>query len=499
MIKKIILIILALTLALAWVFSLRPVRLKVGDYYFKNGNFNQAVNWYEKVVREERLGIDQNRGNHLKYEQNLSKLKSSVILEIEETLFKIGQILGFIENKDLKCLLMDSKIFLKNIDHLIGNDAKEKLKKAKVELQNFSNILNNFKRLWENKTDSKELYYLISIGYFFEGIIEEAKDNFVSADLNYQKAITSSQNIANQLSERRKMISLKIADEYFHRSPLNWVAMRTIHESHIKKGDVKDVNIFLKLAFNYAKFNHFEDSYNCFKKVYDLLKDDIELQNTIDQIKRKGTFLYPDDLSLLPQTFLCQYPFLKEISFFETKTLINILGIKVNARSNGFIGKTGIKTPTNIIIRSAGYLVGNYSHILINGVNVCKNSTGYNIVIINPLNGNVEKSDCFNTSASKEEIRKMKDFINNIRKGDIACVAVANEASASLSAEENNIFQEIGAKGNLYNKYRWGHGIIGVKGSRYGEAIEAISERPLEIYVLMQQGTTKFGDELNKQ
>jgi hypothetical protein len=37
---------LALTLALpsTWFLSLRPVRLKIGDYYYNQGNFDQAVN-----------------------------------------------------------------------------------------------------------------------------------------------------------------------------------------------------------------------------------------------------------------------------------------------------------------------------------------------------------------------------------------------------------------------------------------------------------------------
>lgn len=37
---------LILLLALTWVLSFRPVRLKIGDYYFNQGKFDQAVNWY---------------------------------------------------------------------------------------------------------------------------------------------------------------------------------------------------------------------------------------------------------------------------------------------------------------------------------------------------------------------------------------------------------------------------------------------------------------------
>jgi len=42
---------LALTLLLTWVLSLRVVRLKIRDYYFNRGNFDQAVNWYQTQQR----------------------------------------------------------------------------------------------------------------------------------------------------------------------------------------------------------------------------------------------------------------------------------------------------------------------------------------------------------------------------------------------------------------------------------------------------------------
>jgi hypothetical protein len=42
---------LILALALTWLLSLRIVRLKIGEYYFNRGNFDQAVNWYQKQQR----------------------------------------------------------------------------------------------------------------------------------------------------------------------------------------------------------------------------------------------------------------------------------------------------------------------------------------------------------------------------------------------------------------------------------------------------------------
>jgi len=44
---------LALILALTstWFLSLRPVRLKIGDYCYNRGKFGQAVNWYQTQQR----------------------------------------------------------------------------------------------------------------------------------------------------------------------------------------------------------------------------------------------------------------------------------------------------------------------------------------------------------------------------------------------------------------------------------------------------------------
>lgn len=69
---------LALTLTLTWVLSLRPVRLKIGDYYLEQGNFDQAANWYEKVVKKERLIGSKVGAAPLGYKEDLNKLKSAI-------------------------------------------------------------------------------------------------------------------------------------------------------------------------------------------------------------------------------------------------------------------------------------------------------------------------------------------------------------------------------------------------------------------------------------
>lgn len=212
-------LILILLLTLTWVLSLRPIRLKIGDYYFKEGQFDQAANWYEKVVRKEKFKIDEDRSDRLLYKQDLSKLKSALIPVMEGTLLKVSQLLSFGESKDLKSLLTDPKFFLKNIDELPGSEPKEKLQKAKKEVLNFDYIYNNFKSAYEKNPDNMGLDYLISTEYFFKGLIDETENNFMSADSNYEKTINSSSKFLSQINERRKKILSKVADEYFLRSP----------------------------------------------------------------------------------------------------------------------------------------------------------------------------------------------------------------------------------------------------------------------------------------
>jgi hypothetical protein len=218
--KSWLFLIPALALTLTWVLSIRPVRLKIANYYFQNCKYEQASSWYEKVVRKEKLDIRQGGSNHLKYEDDLSKLKSALLPVMEERLLKNSQILGFGEGKDLKSLLVDPQFFLKDINHLVGDEPKKQLQRVKEDLDNFINISSYYKNLLEEKTNSSKLNYFVSIGYFLAGIADEAEGNFLSADSNYEKALDSQQTFSSQINERGKKILPKVADEYFSRSPL---------------------------------------------------------------------------------------------------------------------------------------------------------------------------------------------------------------------------------------------------------------------------------------
>jgi tetratricopeptide (TPR) repeat protein len=526
-------LLFALVLTLTWVLSLRPLRLKIGNHYFEQGNFDQAVGWYEKVVRKEKIAIVRLKGDSLQfkedlgkltsalrqqgdyffrqgnfdraadryerlleeqrlnavndrtsspqYNEDLSKLNSALFPKMEKSILDVSRLLTLGDYTDFKSMLADPMFFQKDINRLTGKEGKMKLENAKERLVHFDNAVNYIRNLW-GKSDIKELDALVQTSLFLKAILDEAENNYISADSKHQTAAQFSSFFSTHINARRKRILQKVGDEYLFRQPLSWAKAKGYYEGHLKD-DPNDIDVLLKLAYICAKFNNFNDSYKYFMKAYELLKP-IQIRKTVDHFRTKGTFLYPDDLEAIPQELTKHFSFLKDVSFFEVKSLLGVLDFKVIAKSNGFIGRTGTRSPVDIIIRSAGFPVGDYGHILIAGENVSQNKIGYNIVVANPETGQVEISENFNTYQLKADVKRMNDFIISIPKEKIVCVAVAHEASLALSKEEGNIFERIGAKDTLYGKFLWSHGIIGIKGARKGEALEKIGEKPIELDVI---------------
>jgi len=89
-------ILLIVPLLFLWLISFREVRLKIADYYLNQGKFNQALNWYEKVVRKGKLRIDK-----VSYEEDLSELKSTRVRAKDEKLLTIKRFRGYEQGTDV--------------------------------------------------------------------------------------------------------------------------------------------------------------------------------------------------------------------------------------------------------------------------------------------------------------------------------------------------------------------------------------------------------------
>ena len=138
------------------------------------------------------------------------------------------------------------------------------------------------------------------------------------------------------------------------------------------------------------------------------------------------------------------------------------------------IGQTGVEAPANLVVQSAGQEVGDFGLIYVNGRDVSPNERGYNVVVIHPLTGAVEQAAAFDTHLDEGASRAMASFLAAVPAGYVVAVAAADEASRLLSPEAVDALRSIGASGDLRDRFRWGHAIVGVKGAPPGTALEAL-------------------------
>ncbi len=162
-------------------------------------------------------------------------------------------------------------------------------------------------------------------------------------------------------------------------------------------------------------------------------------------------------------------------------TVFPASGVQLAGRA---IGTTRIEAPVNLAVQSAGLEVGNLAHIYVDGHDVAPNARGYNVAVIHPQTGQVEQVAAFDTHLDEGASQALAAFLSRIPQGRIVAVAVADEASRLLGTEAVEALRGIGAAGDLRERFRWGHAVIGVQGAAPGMAAEAMDwKQPVSLVV----------------
>jgi hypothetical protein len=158
--------------------------------------------------------------------------------------------------------------------------------------------------------------------------------------------------------------------------------------------------------------------------------------------------------------------------------------------SSRAIGQTGAESPVNLVVQSAGQEVGDFGHIYVDGQDVSPNQRGYNVAILDPQTGTVVQTAAFDTHEDIGASQALATFLDNVTAGYLVAVAAADEASRLLGPEAVAALQGIGATGDLREKFRWGHAIVGVRGAPPGTALELMDwMRPVTL--VMGEGATE--------
>jgi hypothetical protein len=143
-----------------------------------------------------------------------------------------------------------------------------------------------------------------------------------------------------------------------------------------------------------------------------------------------------------------------------------------DARSMRRIGRTGVTSPVDLQIVSAGMDTGNEGSIYVDGHQRAIGRRGYNLVAIDPVSGEVLWSDLFDTLVSPGESGRLAEAVRRLPVGTIVAVAVKDEASGTLTEEAVAALRSLGGSEDIRGRYRVSHLLVGVKGAAPGTAIE---------------------------
>jgi interleukin-like EMT inducer protein len=146
------------------------------------------------------------------------------------------------------------------------------------------------------------------------------------------------------------------------------------------------------------------------------------------------------------------------------------------------IGETGMLSPGDLRVLSAGQPQGSASSIQLNGVELAPDRRGYNLVALD-ASGRVLAAEVFDTFAATAEATRLSAWVARLSPGTIVAGAVRDEASGRLTAEAVAALRTLGAASDLRENFREAHAFVGVKGAPPGTALEALGPRRIELQV----------------
>ena len=147
------------------------------------------------------------------------------------------------------------------------------------------------------------------------------------------------------------------------------------------------------------------------------------------------------------------------------------------------IGSTGVDSPVEITVNSAGLTAGNFAYITVDEQDASTHRRGYNLAVIHPQTGMVIEKQGFDTWANSFEAQDLADFVEEIPEGYIVAVAVKEGGAANLTEDAVQALRSLGAQTDLRGSEHLSHAIIGLKGAEPGSALEASGESNSYLHV----------------
>jgi hypothetical protein len=152
------------------------------------------------------------------------------------------------------------------------------------------------------------------------------------------------------------------------------------------------------------------------------------------------------------------------------------------------IGGTGVHSPVDLAVTSAGKAQGWVASITVNGTELSPNLRGYNVIVVDPRSGRVTDRDVFDTFLQRTESARLAELIRRIPAGAIVAAAIRDDGVGQLTDEAVQALRSLGGKVDPRGTLFVSHLLIGVKGAVPGTAIEAFGPARLTRVIGRERG-----------
>jgi hypothetical protein len=143
------------------------------------------------------------------------------------------------------------------------------------------------------------------------------------------------------------------------------------------------------------------------------------------------------------------------------------------------IGETGVHSPVDLVVTSAGKDHGRMAPIVVNGSEAGPDLRGYNVVVVDPRSGTVAARAVFDTFVDRAASARLADFIGRVPAGWIVAAAIKDDGVGRLGEDAVRAFHSIGGQRDPRGTLFVSHLLIGVKGAAPGTAVEEVGFRRL--------------------
>gem|GEM_PF-2071971 len=132
-------------------------------------------------------------------------------------------------------------------------------------------------------------------------------------------------------------------------------------------------------------------------------------------------------------------------------------------------------------VESAGYSIGYYAHLNVDGVDVIEGQSkrGVNLAVLDQHTGRVLDTTWFDTYGALNASGSLAAYINSITEGRIVLVGVKDEATVNFGNDAKLAIQSLGGSVDNISTigYRASYALIGIAGAGVGarEAFEKSS------------------------